>query len=40
MIDRVLEIEPGKRAIAIKNVSVDEPFFKGHFPKDPVLPWV
>jgi 3-hydroxyacyl-[acyl-carrier-protein] dehydratase len=40
MIDRVLEIEPGKRAIAIKNVSVDEPFLKGHFPKDPILPWV
>ena len=40
MIDRVLEIEPGKRAIAIKNVSVDEPFLKGHFPKNPILPWV
>jgi len=40
MIDRVLEIEPGKRAIAVKNVSVDEPFLKGHFPKDPILPWV
>ena len=40
MIDRVLEIEPGKRAIAIKNVSVDEPFLNGHFPKDPILPWV
>jgi 3-hydroxyacyl-[acyl-carrier-protein] dehydratase len=40
MIDRVLEIEPGKRAIAIKNVSVDEPFLKGHFQKDPILPWV
>jgi 3-hydroxyacyl-[acyl-carrier-protein] dehydratase len=40
MIDRILEIEPGKRAIAIKNVSVDEPFLKGHFPKEPTLPWV
>ena len=40
MIDRVLEIEPGKRAIAIKNVSVDEPFLIGRFPKNPILPWV
>lgn len=40
MIDRILEIEPGKRAIAIKNVSVDEPFLKGHFPGEPTLPWV
>jgi 3-hydroxyacyl-[acyl-carrier-protein] dehydratase len=40
MIDRILEIEPGKRAIAVKNVSVDEPFLKGHFPNDPILPWV
>ena len=40
MIDRILEIEKGKKAIALKNVSVDEPYFSGHFPKDPVMPEV
>lgn len=40
MIDRILEIEPGKRAIALKNVSIDEPYFQGHFPDEPVMPWV
>jgi len=40
MIDRIVEIEPGKRAIALKQVSDDEPFFQGHFPKDPIMPWV
>lgn len=38
MIDRVLEIEPGKRAIALKNVSIDEPYLGGHFPEEPVMP--
>jgi 3-hydroxyacyl-[acyl-carrier-protein] dehydratase len=40
MIDRVLEIEPGKKAIALKNVSIDEPHFTGHFPNEPVMPGV
>ena len=40
MIDRILEIEKGKKAIALKNVSIDEPYFLGHFPKEPVLPGV
>jgi len=40
MIDRILEIEKGKKAIALKNVSIDEPYFLGHFPKDPVMPGV
>jgi 3-hydroxyacyl-[acyl-carrier-protein] dehydratase len=40
MIDRILEIEPGKKAIALKNVSVDEPHFSGHFPGDPVMPGI
>ena len=38
MIDRILEIEPGKKAIALKNISVDEPYCSGHFPGDPVMP--
>ena len=40
MIDRILEIEEGKRAVALKNVSIDEPHFLGHFPKEPILPAV
>ena len=40
MIDRILEIEPGKKAITLKNVSFDEPFLQGHFPKDPAMPAV
>ena len=40
MIDRILEIEKGKKAIALKNISIDEPYFLGHFPKEPILPGV
>lgn len=40
LVDRVLEIESQKRAVAIKNVSVNEPFFQGHFPEYPVMPGV
>ena len=40
MIDRILEIEKGKKAIALKNVSIDEPYFLGHFPNEPVMPGV
>jgi 3-hydroxyacyl-[acyl-carrier-protein] dehydratase len=39
-IDRILEIEKGKRAITLKNVSTDEPYFLGHFPKEPMMPGV
>jgi len=38
MIDRVLDIEPGKRATALKNVSGNEEFFQGHFPENPIMP--
>jgi len=40
LVDRVLEIEPGKRIKALKNVSVNEPYFTGHFPHRPVMPGV
>ena len=40
LVDRVLEIEAGKSIKAVKNVSVNEPFFAGHFPHHPVMPGV
>ena len=40
MIDRVIEIEPGKTLTAVKNVSINEPFFEGHFPHHPLFPGV
>jgi 3-hydroxyacyl-[acyl-carrier-protein] dehydratase len=40
LIDRVLEIEPKKRIVALKNVTVNEPFFTGHFPEYPIMPGV
>jgi 3-hydroxyacyl-[acyl-carrier-protein] dehydratase len=40
MIDRVKACEPGKRIVALKNVSVNEPYFPGHFPHRPIMPGV
>lgn len=40
LVDRVLEVEKGERIRAIKNVSINEPFFNGHFPHRPVMPGV
>jgi 3-hydroxyacyl-[acyl-carrier-protein] dehydratase len=40
MIDRVLQFEPGKRIVALKNVTANEPHFPGHFPNRPIMPGV
>lgn len=40
LVDRVLECEPGKRIVALKNVTINEPFFGGHFPHHPIMPGV
>ncbi len=40
MVDQVLQLEPGKRAVAIKNVTINEPHFTGHYPGRPIMPGV
>lgn len=40
LIDRVVELDPGKRVVAIKNVTANEPQFTGHFPERPIMPGV
>ena len=38
MVDRILEVVSGEKAVGIKNVSMNEPYFQGHFPGNPVMP--
>ncbi len=40
LVDRVISIKPGKNIVAIKNVTINEPFFVGHFPNQPIMPGV
>ena len=40
LVDRILEYEPGKRIVGLKNVTINEPFFQGHFPAIPIMPGV
>ena len=40
LVDRIIEIEPGKRIVGIKNVTINEPYFQGHYPNHPIMPGV
>ncbi|SDY66745.1 3-hydroxyacyl-[acyl-carrier-protein] dehydratase [Proteiniborus ethanoligenes] len=40
LVDKIIELEEGKKAVGIKNVTINEPFFQGHFPNNPLMPGV
>ena len=40
LVDRITELEPNKKVVGIKNVTINEPFFEGHFPNNPIMPGV
>lgn len=40
LVDKIIEVEEGRRAVGIKNVTINEPFFQGHFPNNPLMPGV
>lgn len=40
LIDKIIDLQEGQRAVGIKNITVNEPFFQGHFPDNPVMPGV